>query len=376
MSAFTMSESVAHHTNPIANSSHSLKNLDFIDGLRGVAILMTIFFHVTLAVGNINDFKEMRILMKHFSRGVQLFFIVSAFTLFRSYEIRKAYDKKPIVSFYIRRFFRIMPLWWIAVLLYYVIQSEGHSYFDVWATAFMFFGFYKEMQTMALIPVGWSLFVEEIFYLIFPLLIKSITGFKASIIHLVLSILVAKLWFSFGIALNYDSFFIGTFPLANFYSFLLGISLYFVYKKIEKTNFSSHSFAKLFWLDFLCVICFLGIFYTDRINGTLLLIPLIVASSCTNSLTARVLNLSLLKIFGRYCYSIYLLHPIIISQIKNINSGFIDNIQISESNFYGWSLCMFLVVSLISLLFGAVSFHFLELKFINLGRKVISNLGL
>ena len=49
-------------------------------------------------------------------RGVALFFIVSAFTLFLSYDNRKD-ERNPTTNFFLRRLFRLAPMFYIAVFL-------------------------------------------------------------------------------------------------------------------------------------------------------------------------------------------------------------------------------------------------------------------
>ena len=59
------------------------------------------------------------------ARGVQLFFMLSAFTLFASSKVRFARDRFPALNFYVRRAFRILPLWWAAVA--YCAHVTGRS---------------------------------------------------------------------------------------------------------------------------------------------------------------------------------------------------------------------------------------------------------
>src|SRR6266404_5384390 len=78
--------------------------LPYVDGLRGVAILMVITYHLAQQSG---AFKvhALGALVGAGDRGVQLFFILSAFTLFTSSQKRFQTDRLPRLSFYIRRAF-------------------------------------------------------------------------------------------------------------------------------------------------------------------------------------------------------------------------------------------------------------------------------
>ena len=58
--------------------------------------------------------------------GVQLFFIASAFTLFLSRHRRSEVGNK---NFFIRRFFRIAPMYYLGIILYlFVFKEVSNSY--------------------------------------------------------------------------------------------------------------------------------------------------------------------------------------------------------------------------------------------------------
>jgi exopolysaccharide production protein ExoZ len=88
-------------------------------------------------------------------------------------------DSAAIRSFYIRRAFRIVPLFWAAILFYLVItKGEGFKFWapdgiaagDV-ALTFLFLHWSSVTAFNSVVPGGWSIAVEMQFYLLFPLLI-------------------------------------------------------------------------------------------------------------------------------------------------------------------------------------------------------------
>jgi peptidoglycan/LPS O-acetylase OafA/YrhL len=95
--------------------------IEYIDGLRGIAVLMVVIIHFSQELGNgsINGFviPHFSRLIDSFARGVQLFFIISSFTLFNS--IVKSNGENTYKKFYIRRAFRILPLYFLFVFLFY-----------------------------------------------------------------------------------------------------------------------------------------------------------------------------------------------------------------------------------------------------------------
>ena len=97
-------------------------HLPAIDGLRGIAVLMVLAVHTSQRVGNVGlevfRFPLIGEFINAGARGVELFFLLSAFTLFRSSRTKYSEESNPRRNFYIRRAFRILPLWWMAVTLY------------------------------------------------------------------------------------------------------------------------------------------------------------------------------------------------------------------------------------------------------------------
>lgn len=150
--------------------------LESLDVLRGVAIFLVVAFHTSLllnwsapvtagfAVGNL---------------GVQLFFLISAFTMCYMWEAR-AGESRPVAKFYLRRWLRIAPPFWFAMILYTVIR---------WATrapelASMGLGDYLLTVTFLhsfsphainlVVPGGWSIAVEMAFYVVFPFAVRAL----------------------------------------------------------------------------------------------------------------------------------------------------------------------------------------------------------
>lgn len=153
----------------------SLK-LGYIDALRGYAILAVVLVHsshnVAPAAGGVQW------LMSQGAKGVQLFYIASALTLCMSWTFRASREAAPLRNFFIRRFFRIAPLFYLAIAFYTVMYGLGPRYWapngiEWWfipLTALFAHGFHPETIT-SVVPGGWSIAVEMNFYLILPFLL-------------------------------------------------------------------------------------------------------------------------------------------------------------------------------------------------------------
>ena len=104
--------------------------------------------------------------------GVELFFVLSGF-LIGTILIRSGTDlcqPDRIATFYIRRWFRTLPLFWlflcINVAIEYALRSHYVNSAEIWSHGF----FLRNLTTlrMTFFPESWSLAIEEWFYLLFP----------------------------------------------------------------------------------------------------------------------------------------------------------------------------------------------------------------
>ena len=96
-----------------------LNRYQYIDALRGFAFLGVLTVHASYEVPKL-PFSSLPELGQY---GVQLFFLLSAVTLLRSMALRSAKERFAARNFFIRRFFRIAPLFWTGVVLYGLLDG-------------------------------------------------------------------------------------------------------------------------------------------------------------------------------------------------------------------------------------------------------------
>ncbi len=171
---------------PVAHGQSTGPNrLDFIDSLRGLAFLVVVLFHAGQHGYCTPAFQRVTGLGEY---GVQLFYVISAATLFLSLTSRWTKDKHPYVAFFVRRFFRIAPMFWLAIIFYVwwdgmgprVWSPNGISIKDI-AMTFAFAHGWTPSQINAVVPGGWSVGVEMCFYLIVPLLFMYVRTIQKAI---------------------------------------------------------------------------------------------------------------------------------------------------------------------------------------------------
>jgi peptidoglycan/LPS O-acetylase OafA/YrhL len=197
----------------------NIRKYEYIDLLRGIAILGVIAVHSHQGIVGLNPITSAA--FNYGQMGVQLFFVASALTLCLSMsERREAYP----INFYIRRFFRIAPAYYLAIPLYFVWRTIMRSYstgsFEipqeysvegVLQNLFFVHGFFPNNYNFV-VPGGWSISTEMVFYVIFP----------------VFFIIQARLTL-------YKLFIVGIF--VAFMSFVSGTFLYITFALLPKTGY-------------------------------------------------------------------------------------------------------------------------------------------
>jgi len=144
--------------------------LGSLEALRGVAALALVLFH-TRAMPPLQVPAQLKFVLQTLAYGVPLFYAISAFSLFLGYE--HALDNPAgLKKFYLRRFFRIAPLFYTMLLVWYLIRHY-HLHVatmgrDIWLNATFAFGLLPG-QHEGIVWASWSIGVEWIFYALFPL---------------------------------------------------------------------------------------------------------------------------------------------------------------------------------------------------------------
>ncbi|HSH94320.1 MAG TPA: acyltransferase, partial [Roseimicrobium sp.] len=156
-----------------------------LDAMRGWASLGVIALHTGHAVCNLsvsaNTFLDLG------GAGVQLFYILSAFTLLMSFEKRAKTEKSPLRNYFLRRFFRIAPLFYFAILLYCILDGFGPRFWaphgidagTILGSLLLVHGWHPFWINGAVYG-GWSVGVEVSFYLVLPWLMSRIHGVQGA----------------------------------------------------------------------------------------------------------------------------------------------------------------------------------------------------
>lgn len=170
-------ERIAQWLLPPSSGAGEIRELD---GVRAVAALSIVIFH-TLLYLRIEQLPASQAISNawyYFSMGVQLFFVLSGFLLFRPYAraLLSGAELPSWARFYQRRALRILPVYWVAlaVMLVTQIRSAGQP---LWANALTHIGLIHDSFprfNRDLDGPFWTLAVEVQFYLLLPLIAAGI----------------------------------------------------------------------------------------------------------------------------------------------------------------------------------------------------------
>ncbi|EPA0075594.1 MULTISPECIES: acyltransferase family protein [Enterobacter] len=145
-----------------------------IDYLRGLMALSILLYHLTAWTVGVPQADT--ILGKLGIYGVSIFYIVSGMSMYTSYK-STAWTFKSTSSFFVRRFARLAPVYWIAMALVIglaiitapVLRIDWPVYIYNFTLTFGIFEPTKYMVTG-----GWSIGNEVVFYLFFPVLMLTV----------------------------------------------------------------------------------------------------------------------------------------------------------------------------------------------------------
>jgi peptidoglycan/LPS O-acetylase OafA/YrhL len=159
-----------------------------LDGLRGLAILFVLLWHGLFSIPFRSKFLSNLIVVGQLSwSGVDLFFVLSGF-LIGGILLDTKNSPRYFTTFYIRRAYRILPLYAAVIGLYLLWPVPFHLLPDrlgvflpsrIPLLAYLTFTqnlWMAHLGTFDVVPTGvtWSLAVEEQFYLTVPLLVWKI----------------------------------------------------------------------------------------------------------------------------------------------------------------------------------------------------------
>jgi peptidoglycan/LPS O-acetylase OafA/YrhL len=162
-------------------AAHDDARVATLDAGRAVAIVGVIVVHLALFMPALPAWLQALADMGQY--GVQLFFVISAVTIMLTLEAetKRFGNDRPLLAwrFYVKRFFRIAPLYYVAIAVYSLGNhlagrfgtqvTAPHGMADVLANI-VFVHAWVPGAVNSVVPGGWSIGVEMCFYLFAPLI--------------------------------------------------------------------------------------------------------------------------------------------------------------------------------------------------------------
>lgn len=321
------------------------------------------------------------------SLGVQLFYVLSAFTLFLSQSRRNEADPKSS-SFFFRRFFRIAPMYYIAII-YYLFQM-AHAYnqslsvtvqTNAWGilSNITFTHGLSPFWINSIVPGGWSVGIEVLFYALIPFLSTRLTNLNQAVAFTSYTLLFG---FSLTAALLQTRFIQSNQALVEYIFYYLpyqlstfgcGIIAYFVIIKKEIRVSQSVITTVICSISFILISKLLGKLFLLDLPHTLYLFGgigfmflLIFISKHSLILVVNALT----QFVGKISYSAYLTHFGVLYWLDKWlpqDLIFVNSILTNVLNFQ----LKFLVAVVATVCVSVITYTFIEKPCLQLGNRFV-----
>ncbi len=309
---------------------------ELLDGLRGVAALLVIWYHVFEGFA----FAQEASIIKGINHGylaVDFFFMLSGFVISYAYDDRWK-TSLTLGNFFKRRLIRLHPMVILSALIgtatfciqgciqwdgthiatsmvmlamlcsmFFIPAVSGHSCYEVRGNGEMF----------PLNGPSWSLFFEYIGNILYALFIRRLSTTMLTILVIILAI--AHAWFAFFDISQYGSIGVGwTLDTTNFFGGLLRMMFPFTMGMLLARKFKPIKISGAFWICSISLLLLFLVPYLNKagnihINGiyesvcVIILFPLLVWLGASGSTTDKK-STELCNFLGNISYPIYIIH--------------------------------------------------------------------
>jgi peptidoglycan/LPS O-acetylase OafA/YrhL len=389
---------------PAIRASDSSKRIPELDGLRGIAIGLVVLFH-SFYFGPGPDYHTEDLIHRLYVwfegfiaigwSGVDLFFVLSGF-LIGGILLDARESPRYYRTFYIRRFFRIIPPYYAWIIAYVVVRALAGHFLRmhiangnvpgrrhvIWMQL-LFLQNFGVLNGYAIIAGAgfwptWSLAVDEQFYLIAPAVIRRLTRgalFTFIVVTIVLApllrILIYFRWPGQTVGLGM----INTLMPCRADALGIGVLAALLWRDEHFRDWVSEHIRALYALAaiFLAGLAILGRWWPSDdspqmqtigytwIAGFFVLIMLLALANPAG-IVARVARSALLRELGRVSYCLYLIHYGLQLLGQTLLSTFVKNVSSWEG------IAARAVTAVISYGIARVSWEFFEHPLVKRGR--------
>ncbi|MES2567782.1 MAG: acyltransferase [Bacteroidota bacterium] len=357
------------------------KNLDILRFMAAyMIVLLHCFFGWQIKFGNPktlvssishSSVEKFELLMHNFSFGVDVFFVISGFLLtYLLLSEKERTGKVDVIKFYIRRAFRIWPLYFFMILLAPILSYFLFEQSPTYIYHFLFAGNFdliengpKSVATNHL----WSICIEEHFYVFCPLIIGFIPmkRLPQTLLCIVFACIIFRGFFLSHTTDYGMSYYVHTLSRIDVLA-LGGLFGYLFYYKRIKFNHSASVRIIIYGL-FLLVFFNVnyvesGSFLIDTMKKYIFIIPF--SYWLGNFLFHKkafflVDKPNVLHLFGKVSYGIYMFNPVIIFLVITLFQKY------GYQNYFYFLVIVHVLLAISTFL----SYRFIELPFLSLKEK-------
>ena len=353
-----------------------------LNGLRFFSALAVIITHVELMQDKLGLENSWDNLLIHNLGviGVSFFFVLSGFLItYLMIKERECFKSFSVKSFYLRRIFRIWPLYFLILIFgFFILPNFTYVPFfsenleinflpNLIIYLFIFPNIaFSLFPAVPLIGQSWSIGVEEQFYLIWPLIFKVFKNFNLSFLMKLLFLFVFMKFVVLLISLHVDSNWLlvikKNFAMLKFENMIIGaMGAVIIKNKDDNLKYILNNMA--LFLSLIGIFTSLYIipnFLRDGLHilHALFFIIIILNVSCNPKSFLKLEN-NFFNFLGRISYGIYMYHLIVIYFTLRVLMFYDIN-----SKFILYTFCIFFTCFI-----SYISYTIFEKRFLNLKEK-------
>lgn len=326
------------NTIPSANFADTKPHYELLDGLRGVAAILVLFYHIFegFSFAEVQNKAGDGIIttLNHGHIAVDFFFILSGFVISYAYDDR--WGKMSIGGFFKRRLIRLHPMLVMGALIGFA--AFAFVGFERWdhSAAPLSWVMIALLLTMFMIPAvpgvpyevrgngemfplngpGWSLFFEYIGNILYALFIRRLSVKMLAAFTFILGVL--HVWFFVGNVSGYDMVGVGwTIDEVNFWGGLVRMLFPFSMGMLLARTFKPRKVKGAFWICSVMLVAIFAVPYIASDGNTSLnslfevlciatVFPYIVWLGACGSASGKTGKLN--RLLGELSYPLYIVH--------------------------------------------------------------------
>lgn len=331
------------------------ESLDWLRGLTAISIMMYHTFSF-----NFHALDSSTFLGRLGIYGVSIFFILSGLSMAIVYHDYFK-TKRSIISFYFKRILRIFPLFWLTFVFVLLLNWKVESFHVFIVNLFFIFGI--DENEHSIVPGGWSVGSEMVFYAFTPFILMAYTYKKWIGRFIIMLLILFGSIYAFNklkdVTLLAEYWYLYVAPFNNFFLFGLGILIYYEFKNVKLNS--------KYWFVLFLLLVLIFIYYpvsgnqinivkgVNRFVFSGLSFLMVLLFFISNIKLSKWIEIPLQK-FGIATYGVYLLHQII------------QQFLFQYCNFQKSIILMVTTIAL-SIIIALISYRYFERPMVNLLKR-------